>query len=261
MSDYFPWGANNRYVEFGDFTFSLSSECSEEVTEHTVQAYAHEFYDSRRTLIKEICFLWEFPENTGEADVVYTVTVEYEGEIFTKQITMLGSINSPDYQHLQISVETLMFTPPYISPSFPYQRVTILWRTDGKFVTDGATVSPAFVYGNNEAHIRWGAPWTGTSQTNVDYFICRIEGIKRYGLTVPVNRTLQDITYTFTVESKDETASAYFVSPATPYTITHALEILRYLAKLPSQYAELEEKPTINDALFVLRVLAKLETM
>ena len=43
------------------------------------------------------------------------------------------------------------------------------------------------------------------------------------------------------------------------YTIYDALNILRYLAKLPSGYDGGEIKPTIDDALNILRVLAKLD--
>jgi hypothetical protein len=43
-----------------------------------------------------------------------------------------------------------------------------------------------------------------------------------------------------------------------PPTITDALEILKYLAGIPSIYDDSEESPTIDDAMEILKIIAEI---
>ncbi|MCL1866699.1 MAG: hypothetical protein FWF82_04750, partial [Oscillospiraceae bacterium] len=62
-----------------------------------------------------------------------------------------------------------------------------------------------------------------------------------------------------TVSATSVTSATVTSSPTRSCDIGDALEILRCLAKLPSLYDTLDDKPTIEDALCVLKVLAKVE--
>jgi hypothetical protein len=176
-----------REVLIDDFEFRVTEKRndSETVTHHTIQATGYESYigyekglalDSK---LSSISFPFEFPENTTGRDVIYIISVEYEGETVSTEVTVQGTANTLQRVPLSVEINEDKWT---IKIEFdPYSDYQL-----------DVSISPEPIY---ESPYHQSPISVGPGYRSIPFYL-------------PANRTNETIVYTITVTLGDETASA-----------------------------------------------------